>query len=209
MGRFTPRSVSTLFVSADSTVDLQRAILDAARTGIAEHGYADLSMRKIARAVGCSVGTRYLYYDNKEALYSALVDEAVVHLVDSYQPAFGIEDPVERLEAFCRSYVRFAMAYPELYKVMYLELSTTPSQAPEAYRRAWKPLHDTADALAEAAEQGLLYVDAPMEGATFMWAAIHGMLSLILARQVNPKADPDWLIDMTIRRVIASFRCPA
>lgn len=189
--------------------DLARAILDAARTGVSEHGYATLSMRTIARAVGCSVGTIYLYYANKDALYSALVDEAVMHLVESYQPAFGVEDPVERLEAFCRSYVRFAMTYPEQYKVMYLELNLDPAAvSPEAYRRAWKPLQDTADALAEAHEKGLLHEPAPMEGATFVWAALHGMLSLILAKQVNPKADPDRLIDLTVRRTIDAFRCP-
>ena len=195
-------------MSTVPTVDLRRAILEAARAGVAEHGYANLSMRTIARAVGCSVGTIYLYYDNKDALYSALVDEAVVHLVESYQPAFGVEDPVERLEAFCRSYVRFAMTYPEQYKVMYLELNLDPGAvSPEAYRRAWKPLQDTAEALADAHAQGLLHEPVPMEGATFVWAALHGMLSLILARQVNPKSDPDRLIDLTIRHTIDSFRC--
>lgn len=193
-----------------STVDLRRAILDAAQTGVAERGYNDLSMRQIARAVGCSVGTLYLYFSSKDALYAALVDEAVVHLVDSYRPAYGIEDPVERLEAFCRSYVRFAMTYPEQYKVMYLELSLDPSEvSPEAYRRARKPLDDTAGALAEAHDRGLLHAPDPKGGAVFVWAALHGMLSLILARQVDPKADPDRLVDLTVRHTIDSFRCPA
>lgn len=193
-----------------SGTDLERAILDAARAGVAEHGYANLSMRTIARAVGCSVGTIYLYYANKDALYSALVDEAVEHLVASYQPAFGIEDPVERLEAFCRSYVRFAMTYPEQYKVMYLELNLDPAHVPaDVYRRARKPLLDTAEALEDAHARGLLHAPSPTDGALFVWAALHGMLSLILARQVNPKAAPRRLIDLTIRHTVDSFRCAA
>lgn len=147
---------------------------------MAEHGYAALSMRQIARPVGCSVG-----------------------------PAgVRIEDPVERLEAFCRSYVRFAMTYPEQYKAMYLELNLAPSEAPDAYRRAQKPLHDTAEALAEALARGTLHASDPMEGASFVWAALHGMLSLVLARQVSPKADPDRLADLTIQHTLDSFRCP-
>ena len=193
---------------AVASADLRRSILDAAQAGVSEHGYANLSMRQIARAVGCSVGTLYLYFANKDALYSALVDEAVVHLVDSYGPAHDIADPVERLEAFCRSYVRFAMTYPEQYKVMYLELSLDPASVPEAYRRARKPLDDTAAVLAEADAAGLLRVPSPKEGALFVWAALHGMLSLVLARQVDPKADPDWLIDLTVRHIIDSFRLP-
>ena len=195
-------------MSTTPTVDLRLTILDAARAGVAEQGYANLSMRAIARAVGCSVGTIYLYYANKDALYAALVDEAVVHLVESYQPAYGIEDPVERLEAFCRSYVRFAMTYPEQYKVMYLELEQDPRQASEGYRRARKPLDDTASVLAEAHRTGALHAPDPGDGAAFVWAALHGMLSLILARQVDPKADPERLIDLTVRHTINSFRCP-
>ena len=189
-----------------SSADFERAILDAARAGVAEHGYANLSMRQIAKAVGCSVGTIYLYYDNKDALYGALVDEAVRHLIASYQPAFGIENPVERLEAFCRSYVRFALTYPEQYKVMYLELNLDPGRLSN-YGQSRKPLLDTSEALREAHERGLLYSPSPMGDATYMWAALHGILSLILARLVNPKADRDRLIDLTIRRVINSFRC--
>ena len=195
-------------MTTDSTVDLREAILDAAQDGVTEHGYANLSMRQIARAVGCSVGTLYLYFTNKDAIYSSLVDRAVVHLVESYQQAHGIEDPVERLEAFCRSYVRFAMTYPEQYKVMYLELGQDPRQAPEGYRRAREPLNDTADVLAQAHATGSLHAPNPADGAVFVWAALHGMLSLILACQVDPKADPQRLIDLTIRHTIDSFRCP-
>jgi AcrR family transcriptional regulator len=194
-------------MATDSDVDLHDAILEAALRGVTEYGYADLSMRKIARRVGCSPGTIYLYYANKNAIYAALIDKAVLHLIESYQPAFSIEDPVERLDAFCRCYVRFALTYPELYKVMYLELGLDPREvSPEGYRRAWKPLHDTAQALEEAHAQGALRVPSPMEGATLVWAALHGMLSLILARQVNPKADHERLIDMMIAHIIAGFR---
>ena len=48
----------------------------------------------------------------------------------------------------------------------------------------------------------------PQAGAVFVWAALHGMLSIILARQVNPEAGPDWLVDLPIRRTIAAFRDP-
>ena len=195
-------------MTADSTVDLREAILDAAQAGVNERGYANVSMRQIAHGVGCSVGTLYLYFTNKDAIYSALIDRAVAHLVASYQEAYGIEDPVERLEAFCRSYVWFAMTHPEQYKVMYLELGQDPRRASEGYRRARKPLNDTADVLAEAHAAGALHAPDPADGAAFVWAALHGMLSLILARQVDPKADPERLIDLTVRHTINSFRCP-
>lgn len=191
-----------------ATADLPHAILDAARALVAQNGYADLSMRKVARSVGCSPGTIYLYYENKDALYAALIDEAVGLLIDAYGPAFEIRDPVERLEAFCRSYIGFALGYPELYKTMYLELRVDPGAvSPDGYRRARKPLQDTADALEEAHAQGLLHAPSPIEGATVVWASLHGMLSLLLARQVDPRADRDRLLDLTVAHVVAGFRC--
>ena len=188
------------------TADFRREILDAARVGVADRGYAKLSMRQIAKAVGCSVGTIYLYYANKDALYGALVDEAVQHLVASYQPALGIADPVARMEEICRAYVRFALTYPEQYKLMYLDLDLDPGRL-SGYRRAREPLVDTAKALEEAHAQGLLHAPSPMGGATFVWASLHGTLSLLLARLVRPDADRDRLLDFTIRHIVDSFRC--
>jgi len=52
-----------------------QAILQAAQTVFAEHGYHGTSIKEIARKAGLATGTIYLYLRNKEALFAALVDE--------------------------------------------------------------------------------------------------------------------------------------
>lgn len=52
-----------------------QAILQAAQTVFAEHGYHGTSIKEIARKAGLATGTIYLYLRNKEALFTALVDE--------------------------------------------------------------------------------------------------------------------------------------
>jgi TetR/AcrR family transcriptional regulator, multidrug resistance operon repressor len=46
----------------------QQAICDAAVQLITAHGFADVSMSKIARAAGISPATIYVYFENKEEL---------------------------------------------------------------------------------------------------------------------------------------------
>lgn len=52
-------------------------ILDAALKVFAAKGYAGARMDDIARAAGVTKGTIYLYFENKEAVFKALVREAV------------------------------------------------------------------------------------------------------------------------------------
>ena len=52
-------------------------ILDAALKVFAEKGFAAARMEDIARAAGVTKGTIYLYFESKEAMFKALVREAV------------------------------------------------------------------------------------------------------------------------------------
>jgi AcrR family transcriptional regulator len=52
-------------------------ILDAALKVFAAKGFAAARMEDIAREAGVTKGTIYLYFDNKEAVFKALVREAV------------------------------------------------------------------------------------------------------------------------------------
>ncbi|MFT4977380.1 MAG: AcrR family transcriptional regulator [Myxococcota bacterium] len=48
----------------------------------AEQGYAALSMRSIARALGFSTGTLYYYFDSKEAIFEEMVRRVASHNVE-------------------------------------------------------------------------------------------------------------------------------
>ncbi len=50
-------------------------ILDAALDGFARQGYAGTSIRQIARAVGIAESAIYSHFDNKQAIFKALIAE--------------------------------------------------------------------------------------------------------------------------------------
>ena len=55
------------------------AIVDAARHAFLEKGYASTSMDRIAAAAGVSVKTLYRHFDNKDDLFSAVMQAACSH----------------------------------------------------------------------------------------------------------------------------------
>ena len=72
-----------------STLDRIHA---AARDEFLAKGYQAASLRNIVKTAGVTTGAFYGYYDSKEALFAALVDEPYRHVLDTYRAAvFGFE----------------------------------------------------------------------------------------------------------------------
>ena len=57
----------------------------AAKTEFLEKGYRTASLRNIVKNAGVTTGAFYGYYDSKEALFAALVDEPYRYLLEKYR----------------------------------------------------------------------------------------------------------------------------
>ena len=72
-----------------STLDRIHA---AARDEFLAKCYQAASLRNIVKTAGVTTGAFYGYYDSKEALFAALVDEPYRHVLETYRTAvFGFE----------------------------------------------------------------------------------------------------------------------
>ena len=60
----------------------RRQILDGARSVFLAQGFEGASMNDIARVAGVSKGTLYVYFENKERLFAAVVEEERAQHVD-------------------------------------------------------------------------------------------------------------------------------
>lgn len=65
----------------------------------AERGYAGLSMREVAGALGVSTGTLYHYFDSKQGLFVQLVDHLTDQLAEVVRAASAGSAPRQRLRA--------------------------------------------------------------------------------------------------------------
>jgi AcrR family transcriptional regulator len=58
----------------------QREILDCAKEVFAEHGYHNASINEIITRAGIARGTFYLYFNGKQTIFDAILDEALSEL---------------------------------------------------------------------------------------------------------------------------------
>ena len=112
---------------------LRSLILSAARELFVEEGYRNVSMRKIARKIGYSATTIYLYFKNKGELVNCLAEEMLEKLVKVFQDVQGENlDPVARLKKMGEAYVRLATEDPNGYRVAFM-METDLWSKPEDY----------------------------------------------------------------------------
>src|SRR5215467_9981607 len=101
--------------------DLRRIILDAAGELFLEQGYEGFSMRRVAERIGYSATTIYRYYEDKDDLLFAVVNEGFSEFARKLtEAAENVSDPVKRLEALWHAYVGFGLNNPVYYQMMFM-----------------------------------------------------------------------------------------
>jgi len=88
----------------------------------ARHGFAAVSMRQIAAAVGVQAGALYLYTPDKEALLFDLLQSHMEELLAAWEAEPRGTGPREGLEAFVRFHIRFNLTRAEAVFLSYMEL---------------------------------------------------------------------------------------
>ncbi|GGH11373.1 transcriptional regulator [Alsobacter metallidurans] len=87
----------------------RRQIIDGARALFLERGFDSASMGEIARRAGVSKGTLYVYFENKEQLFCAIMDEERRTHLDRLGTLDPDRDTRETLIAFGRALVTFIL----------------------------------------------------------------------------------------------------
>ncbi len=99
--------------------DLRAALLAEGLRMLEEREDADLSLRAMARAVGVSATAVYRHFPDKEALRGALAQAAYDRMGEAQRAAAEPFDNVlDQFQAMGRTYVRFALDHPALFRLM-------------------------------------------------------------------------------------------
>lgn len=104
------------------------ALLDAALTEFAAHGFEGASTRAIAAAAGTHQPQINYHFDSKEALWRAAVDHLFARLDAAVRDHLGADPPGwdtrDGFAANVHAFVRAAAALPELNRIMVQEATT-------------------------------------------------------------------------------------
>lgn len=153
-------------------------------------------MRAIAESIEYSPTVIYQYFRDKEALVRELCIGDFLHLSAELADTGQSDDPVQRLIDCGLAYARFAVAYPNHYRLMFMDPLPLGCGELEMPEHKGMPEYDAYALLLSqvksATTTGRLRNQAadPELIAQTLWAGIHGVLSLEIAMN---RADDRWI----------------
>jgi AcrR family transcriptional regulator len=177
-------------------------ILAAALRLFTEHGVDAVSTRDIAQAVGVSQPTLYAYFPSKDEIGRELHQRAFALLAEKL--AARSNDPfpqtLEEAAAMMRVYIDFGLDNPEMYQIAFMTVAP----------KAWQTPHVEPDGGMSPMAQSTFGVlaafiaDLKASGRTVdvdaqtlaqsIWASMHGLVSLMIAKPQFPWAEREHLI---------------
>ena len=116
----------TATVQQRRTEATKSALLEAARSVLQEHGYARSTVAQIARAAGRAHGTFYLYFNNREDIYSTLLEDMWRSLKDQSRMVWRRDVPLDSVRVTVDRYVAAAEENVDLWRLLDDMSATSP-----------------------------------------------------------------------------------
>lgn len=185
-------------------------ILNHASRLFLNFGIAGTSTRMIANAVGISQPSLYAHFATKEALTNALSARAFAGLEALIGTIRGADIPATaRLEALIRGYISFALEQGTAYRIAFM-LEGPTSCDDEPFNPDILPgMHAFAgfrDEVALLQSEGHLREGSADHLAQSLWATMHGLCALLLARPDFPWGDIPAMIDFHVEIILAAYQ---
>jgi AcrR family transcriptional regulator len=181
--------------------DLPHALLDAAEALIRERGNEAWSLREVSSRVGVSPSAAYHHFASRDALIGALSARVFAELGARLQQAAADAsgDHQARLIALGSSYVHWALEDPAVFRLAFgagrIEPITPINPHP----------HDVlVDELDRLVESGDLAPSSRPGAETAIWAAVHGLATLLADGIIQPDG-PEAVSRMTERQIRATL----
>ncbi len=186
--------------------DLPSALRAATAELVAERGPSGFSLREVARRAGVSHAAPAHHFGDSKGLLTAVAADGFGQLNTAFAAAGeGVDDPIERLNAMGKAYVRTAFDFPGHFGVMCSgdlidhDNETFSHNAERAYETLLQAIRDVRDAV-----NPNLDVDA---AATLTWSMVHGfaVLSLGADNKVDGIEHLDHRIDQFTQLLINGY----
>lgn len=196
-------------------------ILDAARALFLEHGFENVSTRKIAQQVGISQTALFSYYKTKDDILNALIREAFEELDRALTEVDRTaKNPEDWLRRGIAGYVAFGLDHPDEYRLAFMVIKAyrrpynteQPEQIGEGTRVGVPHFLRLVGKVGEAMQAGVVRRDlgSPMLVAQALWASMHGLVAGLIARPRPhfPWEDVDALIRTQTEMLVAGISAP-
>jgi AcrR family transcriptional regulator len=179
-------------------------------------GYENTTIRRIAARAGVTSAALYLYFADKDAILVEICDEAFAKLLQRFD-AIGREEgaSLAALRRVMEAYLRFGIEHPGEYRLTFFakaEVTRYSHRAGEVDPQAPGSKGPQTFAMlqrliAALIDQGVLRPGDPALAAELVWAAGHGLVSLLINFPQFDWSDREVLIeamvDLPLRGLLA------
>src|SRR5258708_16583649 len=195
--------------------ETREKILDAARELFVTGGYEGVAMRGVGEKIEYSQTAIYVHFTDKNELFHELCRQDFARLQEVMQSADMPADPIERLRQIGRSYIQFGVRFPNHYVFMFMT-PHLPQEPDEEDREIMGNPEKDAYAMLKWAVQEAINSgcfrneaqDAALLSQT-LWASVHGVISLNIAKCKDPWVDwrpledrAEMMLDITLRGLL-------
>ena len=187
--------------------DLRAALIEAGEAILIEKGVEGFSLREAARRAGVSAGAPAYHFGEARGLLTAIAALGFKGLYEALSTANAAADAAgdSRLKYQGKAYIRFALAQPQRFHLMWRHEALNPQDATYTHfaQGAFNLLQEAAlrnengvrPALAPAQDSAVCAIPLNPR-AIAAWSLVHGFAVLALLNSFNPEAEG--LIDSVI-----------
>jgi AcrR family transcriptional regulator len=169
----------------------RQRVLDAALDLFSERTWEGTNVPQIAERAGVAVGTIYRYFQNKEALGSAVFTEAKRAFAEAVvTPEVRQAEPLAALRLVWRGQLAFVMAYPEAFAFLEHQLHAGYLNS-DALAVVGQLETDLCSIIRAGQAAGVVREGDPQVLLAMVYGAFVGVTKLARARAV-PLKDFDW-----------------
>jgi AcrR family transcriptional regulator len=141
-----------------------------------------ITLRSVARRVGIAAPSIYRHFPDQPAIMLAVVRQALAELETELRAALTAvgDDPRQRLQALCDTYLTFAERHPERYRTMFGGLWKPTLGESSVTEADLASLGDAtlgllAEALQACVAAGYATSTDPRADAVALWLGMHGL----------------------------------
>lgn len=198
-----------------SAEDRRRQVIAAAKRIVLREGFEALTMRRVARLSGVSAAALYLYFPDRLNLMAGVADELFHGLLDAFRTALaGVEhdpDPRARLRAVMTAYLDWGLSHPDEYRVIFMTpITGVAGHRPGAEGVPAAPSGQATFGALQAEVARLIALGVfreadPQAVAEAIWAAGHGLVSLLITKPGFPWSPRETLVATMAEAICRGF----
>lgn len=184
--------------------DLKVALLDGVEQVVRDQGIGHVSLRAVARHVGVTHAASAHHFANKAGLLTAFATQGYMQLAQEVVTAIDEAHPADGpavLEAVGRGYVRFALANPGRFEVMF-RLDVLNASDPEFVAASDGAYSLLVSTVSRCQAEGFLGGRDREVVAVAAWSMVHGLAALWISGRLGERiqeTDPHRLADRVSR----------